>query len=250
MADFVLSTPYYQASRVRPGRSSPATPAVARGSLYGELYVQTLSRRALADEGSLYLVTNPTPGTGIAGHPAPTIVDDTKPFLLLKNNCTVLDGRELYLEWVLVQCTAAGTGGTNLRWTAKTDAAGVNRFTSGGSAITPVNGNNGSSDSGASLVTVVAGAVVAPAASSGARLIGSSLVRPVINVVGDTYLFRFGSDAVALNSLLVNGTNPAQVEVDFTQVILDPQATFLLHQTSASQSAAASYEFAACYSVR
>lgn len=248
MADFVLSQPYYQGARLRPSRGSPSTNVPARGSLYGELFTQSLNRRSLTDEGSFFIATSPTPGTGIAGHAAPTTVDDTKPFLLLKNNYTATDGRQLYLEWVLIQCTAAGTGGSNIRWAAKTDAAGVNRYTSGGSAITPINPNNASSET--PTVTMVAGAVIAPAASANARLIQSHLFRSVINVVGDTYLIRFGSEAPTLNGVVINGTNPAQVEVDFPQVILDPQATFLLHQASASQSAAASYEFAACFSAR
>lgn len=234
--------PNVTVGRGRPTRTADSNDAVARGDAYGALFVQSQmgsKLHALADEGSYFVFRNATPGTGIAGHAAPTTIDDTKPFILIKNPSTAAEGKRLYLDYLKTEVTAAGTGGTNLRYAIKTD--NISRYSSGGSDLTVVNPNMDSSESGSAFQAKV-GAVVAAAASSDVRIVDAGLIRTVINVIGDRYLFTFGSSQPAASGMVLEGTAQAQVMVPCPPVIVGPGQTFLFHFSSASQTAASSHE--------
>lgn len=194
------------------------------------------------DEGSYYCATNPTPGTGIATTAAVTTLSDTSPFLLVKNNGT----KTIYLDYLKLIVTAAGTNGTNLNFASKTDVPNSSgRYTSGGSTITPVNANINSGN--LSSAQVYAGAIVAAAASASARLLDHIVIRPVIPVLGDTYTITFGQVDPSVGSLQVSGTAIANAVYQTPGVVIGPQQYWLGHLYLASQSAASSYEFTLCY---
>lgn len=214
-----------------------------RGSRRGELYTSQIAPgklHALSDEGSYFVATNPTVGTGIAGIAASDGFDDLETFLFLRNTESNSTGKRLFLDYILMRVTAVGTGGTNFSFAMKLDK-GNNRFTSGGSAITPVSPNMDSV--AAAIATVRAGAVVTAAASADARLVASGLLRSVIKVVGDAYLFDFGAAAKAMSSHIVAGTAIANVVVPCPPVVVGPNQMFLLHEFAASQTVGASYTF-------
>lgn len=218
--------------------------APLRGSSRGELFVQALAggrMHALANEGSYFVATNPTPGTGIAGIAASDGFDDLETFLFLRNNDVIGNpqSKRIFLDFIRLQATAAGTNGTNFSAVAKIDT-GNSRYTSGGSLLTPVNPNMDSS--AATISQLRAGALVTTAASSQARLLFSGLMRSVIKVVGDVYFFDFGASARSLSSMIVAGTAIANVVIPMPPVILGPGQTFFLHEFAASQTVAASYE--------
>jgi hypothetical protein len=245
-------TLYGQVSRPRPSAQPEGTRRAVRVSGRGEPDVRSLTGsklHAVADEGSYFVVTNPTPGTGIAGHAAPSTSEATKPLLYLRNTLELGadEGKRVYLDYIQLQVTAAGSNGTNVRAILRADS-GNDRFSSGGSALTPVNPNMASTET--SGVTARFGAVTAAAASSDVRLVHHQLVRPVINVVGDTYLFTFGASSRRANGLIPSGTTIANVEVNCPPVVLGPKQMFLLHMLATSQSAAASYEVSAGFWVR
>lgn len=87
----------YGVSRIKPKRSSAGTLVQQRGSPYGDGYVQSLipTKHLLAEEGSYFVVTNPTPGTGFAYGSAGTATSfsDTVPFLQVSNlgNANTID---------------------------------------------------------------------------------------------------------------------------------------------------------------
>lgn len=214
-----------------------------RGSRYGEIYTMAAlgsKLYPLADEGAYFVASNTTPGTGIAGHAAPTTLDDTKALLYIQNTRSTSDGGRVYLDYIRLYITAAGTNSTNVRFNYKTDT-GTTRFSSGGSAITPVNPNTNSGL--ASQCTVKFGAVVCAAATANARSLGGLVARPVIGVVSDMYQINFGASDRSLNSIITSGTNIAFVDIGAPPVVLGPGDTFLLHQWSGSQSGAISFEF-------
>jgi hypothetical protein len=244
MAEPVNSYKFLTTSRVLPSVQGDNSWNGARGGRYGEEYAQLVAGSRmwpLADEGSYFLATNPTPGTGIAGHPAPTTIDDTKPFLLLRNGAAPAAGaKRVYLDYIKLQTTVAGAGATNTLFGAKLDK-GANRYSSGGSTLTPVNPNMDSS--AAPAMTVKCGAVVAAAASADVRLLtGGQLARSVVTVVGDTYLWVFGQSEKALSSMIVAGTAIANIVFAMPPVVIGPEQMFLLHQGAASQSGAHSFE--------
>ncbi len=198
-----------------------------------------------AVEGTYFCATNPTPGTGIATIAAPTTLADTSPFWIVKNNNTQTSNKYIYLDYLKMIVTAAGTAGTALNFASKVDAAGVSRYTSGGSTITPVNVNIDSGN--ASAAQVFAGAIVAAAASASARLLDHILIRPVIPVVNDSYVINFGQVDPSIGALIPSGTANAQQQFSTSPVVIGPQETWLGHLWLPSQSAASSYEFTLCY---
>jgi len=216
------------------------------------LYAQTVPIKIwqkdyqFADEGTYFCATNPTPGTGIASAAAPTTLDDTKPFWLLKNNSSTSSPKTVYLDFLKVIVTAAGTNGTNINFVSKTDVANsAGRYTSGGSTITPVNVNVNSGT--ATQSQVYAGAITAASASGSARLLDHIQLRPVIPVVGDTYIINFGQVDPAVGSLQVSGTSIANAVYSSPPVVVGAQQYWLGHLFLASQSAASSYEFTLCW---
>jgi hypothetical protein len=202
------------------------------------LHVRPSDAFTRADKGQYFTLTT-TPGTGIAGHAAPTTLDDTKPYVWLMSNYTASDGKRVYLDYMRTWVTAAGTNGTNLRYGMKLDTA-TTRRSSAGTAMT-ANGVSLTSSTAAS-VTAYQGAVVAAAATNAQRLISHGLIRTVINVIGDQYLFTFGRGQQLGAGMVTEGT--AQVHQHFAcpPVVLGPTDQFLFHFFSGSQSAASSHE--------
>lgn len=189
-------------------------------------------------DGRYYVATNPTPGTGIASLTAPTTYDDTKPFLLINNAHA---SRTLTLDYIKLVCTAPGTAGTALNYVHKIDGVNASRYTSGGSTLSPKNVNQGSSE--ASSAVIYCGAIVAIATSSAARKLGSGVIRPVIPVIGDTYLFTFNAFfGAGLGGQAVAGTAIANVIIPSGPILIAPTGWYALHLWLPSQSAASSYE--------
>ncbi|HYC99696.1 MAG TPA: hypothetical protein VEB22_00585, partial [Phycisphaerales bacterium] len=83
MAENVIPVVQIQRAKGTPASEGRAIPQ--RGTTYAEGVVLSVHQKqhTLADEGSYFVARNPTPGTGVAGHAAPTTLDDTKPFLEL-----------------------------------------------------------------------------------------------------------------------------------------------------------------------
>lgn len=236
-------------SKTLPALVSDAAYGPIRTSQRGELINQALiggnKMHTLADEGSYFVATNPTPGTGIAGIAAADAADDLETFLHLRNTSST---KSLYLDYIRLQVTAAGTNGVTWAYMMKTDT-GVTRYTSGGSTITPVCTNTAIANT--CDVTVKAGALVTAAATSEARLISSGTLRTgVIRVVGDTCLFTFGGAPGAMGVVGVAGTAVAQLHVAVPAVVVGPGHQFLLCDWAASQSGASSMVFECGFWVR
>ena len=224
-------------------------PVIARFGHYGETVAELITgkQHKLADEGSYFLTRSPTPGTGLATIAAPTTFAATSPFLIVTNNNPV-GGKNIFLDYLKLICTAAGTGGTALNFATVLDAG--SRYTSGGSGgagtqlasllAGPYTPNMQAA--GQSGALVYAGALVAAAATAGARTLSNSRFRTAIPVVNDEYVINFGGDSVALDGVLVSGTAIAQRTVPHAPVVIAPGSSFLLHLWLPSQSAASSYE--------
>lgn len=222
----------------------------ARGSRFGDLMsVPVLGSKmhALADEGGYFTAKNPTQGTGIAGIAAATTIADTAALMFLRNGAS--NDKRIYLDYILLAVTAAGTNGTNWSFAMRGDK-GNTRYTSGGSVITPKNPNMGSART-PGIDTLVFGAIVAAAATSEMRDLHGLPVRSVIKVVGDKYLFKFGDSSPGqMSGIPLEGTLQANINIPCPPIVLDPGDSFLLHEAAASQSVGASYEFTMGFWVR
>ena len=204
---------------------------------YGEPYVQAFDVRQAADEGGYFVGRNATPGTGVAGHAACTTHDTEKAYLLLKNEST---GARVYLDYIKLRCTAAGTGGTLDYATHTVDKDRT--YSSGGAALTTLNVSQQSTRSNA-LTTAYIGAVVpAQANTASAKIVAHHALRAaVIAVVGDVAIFNFGGPLVT-SSGLQEGTLELEKVYHCPPVLLGPGDSYHLVIWSASQSAAKSYE--------
>ncbi len=227
-----------------PGITGEGVYGPVHGTKYGEVVNASMHGSKLyplADEGSYFLATNPTMGTGIAGIAASTSYDATESLLHIRNTSTT---KRLYLDFIDLVVTAAGTNGTTFGVTMTADR-GTSRYTSGATAITPVNVNLASSET--ADCTVKFGALVTTAASADVRLLGNMQLRTVIKVIGDRYRFQFGDTggggAWQAAGASLDGTTSIAMNIPCPPVILGENDQFLLHDWGASQSVGASYEF-------
>jgi hypothetical protein len=244
MANYDFVNAQGQANRELPGAQVNNELQPFRTSRYMEPYSQLIGgakMHALSDEGTYFTATNATLGTAITGTAAPTAFSATVALMSLYN--TAIQGaagtKSIYLDYIRLEPRAAGTNGTNFLYAMSIDAG--NRFASGGTAITPVNTNMGSTN--ATGATLNVGALTASAASASVRRASHGQLRSVIKVVGDVYLFLFGQSTGVSAGMVLEGTAQAMIPVHCPPIVLGPNTTFLLHEVAASQSVAATYEF-------
>lgn len=227
--------------RVRPPKLPDATVAENRATDYGEQIVSVLTPKhyALADEGSYFVTTNPTVGTGLPTIAAPTTFVATSPFLLVYNAAPAASGKRIYLDYLRLICTAPGTGGTALHLAVTVDVARTDKWTSGGSLLVPVNPNMDSDL--AAIARVYAGALLAAAAPQ-ARLLGHAPLRTAIPVINDVYCVNFGGHEYTGDSVLVSGAAIAQRYIPHPPVIIGPQQWAAVNLWLPAQSVASSFE--------
>jgi len=196
-----------------------------------------------ATEGSRYVAVNPTPGTGILGHAAPTTFDETKPYLLIYNG----GSKTICPVTIRLTDTVVSVGGTRIQFTQVLDQG--NRYSSGGTALVSANTNMGSSNGAGATIT--AGAVLATAASSNRRLLGNSLVKGAnIDVVWDQIELVFGTTGGSTGGMLTPTTVAQWYSVPCAPVAIPPGYMWALYQWAASQSTGPTYEVVVDYIAR
>lgn len=229
--------------RAVPGASSDGTQTPLRIGRHGEMYTIPAGphRSTLADEGSYFVASNPTPGTGIAGIAAADGFNAAETLFLLYNTATTSESTRLYLDFLELSCTVVDTNGTDIRYDMHIDS--TDRYTSGGSAITPVCPNMDSSASAKGRLKF--GALVSAAASSGVRYLGGRLLSSTDLVANDCFRFDFGGAGGAGQGL--NYSEEATLgrifQVASPPVVLGPGASFLFSINCSSQSGAATWSF-------
>lgn len=227
---------------------STAVATPSRTGPYGEAYAINVGAglSVYADEGSYFVANNATLATGIAGHAAPVVADtDTKALFFLYN--PVGSGKNIILDYLFLEVTAAGTAGTINYTTIYVDNGNATARSSGGTAITPVNVKSAATSIAAT--SCYFGAVVTAMSSS--RKVGQQIVREVIPVVQDTILMKFGGPNAGFRAALTTaGTATAHVVQHFAPIVLAPGMNLNIAQIRPSQSAAASYQFSAGWSER
>lgn len=183
-----------KARRAQPSKVADDTQIQVRLSQYGDQSVVPLTAGTygIADEGAYMTATNATIGTGII-HALTTAFSATAALFCLRNT-DAEGGQRIYLDYVRLT-----TGATAIAMTAATsiEAAvtidNTNRYSSGGTSITPANVNMDSSR--ATIAQINFGAVVLTAASGSVRQVARAAVprraAPAL-VTGDQIMFNFG----------------------------------------------------------
>jgi hypothetical protein len=221
---------------------------------WGKLLGRILTARddLEAELGRYFVLSNPTPGTGLSTIAALTGFTDLSPFILVKNEAPKESGERIKFRYLRLQNTVAGTAGASIRFAVKTDGENPKRYTSGASGIfnpklnttTPLNCVNVNQDDDTEPgIAAYAGPLVCTAASESARQMDSILIRPVIPVVGDEYLINFGGPCADVGSMATAGTAILTRPVQYHPVIIGPQQWAAFHIWLPSQSAASGWEF-------
>lgn len=206
--------------RDQPSKSAEGTQQQFRSGGRGEQVVIPLSlgMYPLCDEGAYFKATNATVGTGVI-HALTTAFSATAALFCLRN--TDAEGaKRLYIDYVrlVTGATAIGmTAATSIEAAVTID--NTNRYSSGGTAITPVNSNMDSAQ--ATIAALNFGAVVLAAASGSVRTVGRQAfarrASPAM-VTGDQFLWDFG--VVGAQSLAIAGSaTPATAPTAFGAAI-------------------------------
>lgn len=241
--DIIYSWGY--ASRALPSKHADGAPSPMRTTRRGELVTTPLTGaklHGLAQEGSYFVATNPTVATGIAGIAAADGYNAAETLFLLYNTSTEAEGIHLCLDFLELQCTVVDTNGTDLRFDHHID--NTDRFTSGGTAITPVNPNMDSTASAKGRLRF--GAVVSSAASSSVRYLGGRQLASTDLVANDLMLFTYGGSNSFSNqnsNLTEEATLARFWHVACPPVVLGPGDSYLFTINSASQTVGATYTF-------
>lgn len=245
MANNDIVFTYGTARETLPTATADGNNAPIRAGKYGEQMVATLTgskMNLLGGEGTYFVATNATYGTAISGKAAPTAFSATNALLSLFNSAAAGgSGKTIWLDYIRLYPKAAGTNGTEFGYAMSTDR--INRFTSGGTAITPINANIMSDAT--SLATLNVGDLTIAAAGAQVRRFSHGKLRTVIKVIGDVYEFRFGDSVGVTTGMPLEGTLQAHVIQRCGPCPIPPGCNFLLHEIAASQSVAATYELEA-----
>ena len=231
-------------SRGLPQRFPDTNPSDPRGGAYGEVMVVKLygDKHVLADEGSYFVGTNPAPYTPIALTTSIVTFAETAGAvgvaMLLKNlEARSERAKRLYLDYIKLMIVGTFTTGTSLQFAMVIDDNPV-RYTSGGSAIVPVNPNG---DVGISSIAQLYFGALTTAIPNNKRLVARGTLRGVIPTTFDEYTIVSGGkeggsgfSSAAASGKSVNHCPP---------IILGSQQNLALTLWSAACNAAATLEF-------
>jgi hypothetical protein len=227
-------------------------PGMLRMAAYGEIITQLVSSKQhqAADDGSYYITRSPTVDTGLATAGTTLVQTYTYqyPFLIVTNNHPV-GGKSIYLDYIKLRCTAAGTAGTSLNYVTVLDTiprfSGSNGIGGAGTGLTAILAGPypvSTMTPPQSAALIYAGTSEAKAASLAARVLCSGQLRAVIPYVNDTYMFNFAGCDMMLDAVARGTGAIGQMSVTHPPVCIGPQGSFLLHLWLPAQSAASSYE--------
>jgi len=227
--------------RELPSRNLDGADAYARLGRYGDINVIPLTgtKHGLAEEGSYYVATNATISTAITltGATCTAWVATTPTVVLVNANST--GGANIIPDYIKFHIVGAGTAEAAIHYAVLMDS--TNRYTSGGTAIVPVNSNMGISMASSTLLYV--GAITAPAASANVRQTGRGLFRNAIAVANDQYILAFGASDVSASASQLASTTSIIQTFPTSPVVICPGGSLLVYLWGASMSAAPTAEF-------
>lgn len=197
-----------------PQKRSDGSPILPRRGEYGEQYTIPILPElfALADEGSYFSACNATPGTD-ANYAVVAAFADTSAIFSIWNKSKI---NSVYPDYIRLVCgTPVPASATAAHYVIKTD--NDDRITSG----TRITGNNVNSIYNRKSEADVRFTPTVAAASGNARQISRGIVRSVIPVVNDEYIFAFGTLEKA-TSIDISGTTAKRIVVPVPPVVIGP----------------------------
>ena len=228
-------------------------PTVSRAFSYGESIIHSRSSKqhGSGDDGSYFTTRTPTILTGLATTATPTTYVNTNAFICVTNG-NAPGGANIWMDYISMNCTAAGTNGTALAYVTALDT--IPRYSSGatgggqGTNLStilqgpmPTNSNLSSGKSGA---LVYGGPLVVVAPGPNARILQNRNLRHQIPVATDTYIINFGQSDLAETGMSgVAQATALSMTSAHHPVCIGPGGSFLLSLILLGQTVASSYEF-------
>jgi len=202
------------------------TPIIPRWGRYREQTVIPLypNFAALCDEGTYYTATNATPGTAVS-YSITAAFADTAAMITMRNGDGT-GGKRLYLDYIrIIQGATVPASSTAGQFACKLD---VSLRATAGTTSTPQNPNLDVSQSASIMDFRFTPTVTA--ASGAARLVSRGVMRSVLPVINDEWVFAFGTVEKSAG-ILLGGTVAQRMIIPCPPVILGPgnNHTFLLH---------------------
>ena len=205
------------------------------------------ARQQLAVSGATWVVTNPSPGTGIAYAQLTSWSATANGLFGIVNNNPAGSGVNILLDRLTVYETAAVATGTNLSFEVYNET-GVVAF-SGGAARTPVCAGTVVRPTGAQVTAFSSGAVTIPAAVGTRKLVATGELPVGVNVVKDSYVIDFGADGVATSKpglTAARATDTGRHCTQMAPVIIPPQTSSWINMWGPG-TATPSYEYELVY---
>jgi hypothetical protein len=202
--------------------------------------------QASAIEGSYWIASTATPGTGITLSVATgTTFSDTQALLCINNTDSAnQNGRILTLDFITIVVTTAPTSATAMflahRIDSQTRGTAGTRLGANSTSPKPVNMNIGGASAGECFA--LGGSAVSVAASGNVRNVGRNILRGQIPVVGDHLTVKFGSAEMAAGGVNVAATTASGITVFAPPVSIGPQQSYVCNEWSTARSAALSGE--------
>jgi hypothetical protein len=217
----------------------------ARGGRYGEQYVQNIipGKQSLADEGSYYVATNPTLGTGVATTTSITTFSDTTTsgLFIISNRESPSDvnAKRIYLDYMKLLVTAVAASAT-VQSIAVRVQNNLRVATANSANITPVNVNNDlGSPSVCGIQAFSAGSMTMPASDPSFRTVGRSNLGGLL-VLGDELVTQFGG--VDMSGSATSATAGRKVSV-MPPVVIGPNQCATIYFWATASAGAASFEY-------
>lgn len=191
------------------------------------------TKHPLADEGSYFVATNPTPGTAVA-YALQTAFSDTANGLFVIQNNNPAGGPNVALDYIkLILSGTAPTATTVMDFTIRTDTQSMTptansvQIAGGSGAQTIFNTNHDDNTSPqVNIWAFSAGAMTVPVTSASGRRVARLHIPTGLGITGDQYEIQFGAvDRNAQNSPLtaVRATHPCSFVAHAAPLVLQPQ---------------------------
>lgn len=216
----------------------------ARGEQFGLNLFNGLE--GLVQEGSLWIASTATPGTGIALTPTTgTTFSDTQALIVLNNTDTVgPQGKTIYPLFATLIVTTAPTSQTLGFVGHRIDS--VPRGTAGtllGATLTAAKPSNMSIGGNSVGQCYALGAsAVSVAASANVRNVGRNIYRGQIPVVGDHITIAFGCREMAAGGVNLAATTASGITVFAPGIAIGPQQSYVMNEWATARAAAMSGE--------
>jgi len=227
--------------------AQPNLGAPARFGARGEHIVQNVwnGMQQLAAEGSYYIASTATPGTGITLSVATgTSFADTQALLCINNTDSVgTQGKVITLDFICIVVTTVPTNATSVHLAHRIDSQtrGTTGTQLGAVGTSPRQTSMNYSGSAVGQVFALGGSAVSVAASGSVRNVGRNVLRSQIPVIQDCYFIKFGSAEMSA-SPNIGATTAQSLTFYAPPVQIGPGQSYVCNEWAVARSAATSGE--------